>query len=299
MKESDYLKNIISVKKGAINLQVVFVDISNYSKRKSTIQKKVINNFTNISQEALESISQMYIKYAQDNNLNFATDIIKIPTGDGLAIIFPFEGLQSVHLDLSKLLLEKIHKYNLCNDCSHFNEHGWCNCHDNFNVRIGISEGKGIIYKDLNENYNIAGNVINMASRIMQLCDPGSILLSEEAYDNLIDLTLNTDIEDDFVVFEKLKVKHGIRLNIYQYCSECDHINTKIPEKINEQIITRDFREKMSTYFSLPSFEDEDDDMATLKMLQNVIDGFGSIKEMMISGLPSEKIKLIEAKNQE
>ena len=93
MKESDYLKNIISVKKGAINLQVVFVDISNYSKRKSTIQKRVINNFTNISQDALESISQMYIKYAQDNNLNFVTDIIKIPTGDGLAIIFPFEPL--------------------------------------------------------------------------------------------------------------------------------------------------------------------------------------------------------------
>jgi len=47
MKDSAHLKEIYDTKKGALNLQIVFSDIVDYSKRKSTIQKKVIDNFYN------------------------------------------------------------------------------------------------------------------------------------------------------------------------------------------------------------------------------------------------------------
>jgi len=284
MKKSNYLENIINAKRGAINLQIVFTDIVDYSKRKSTIQKKVIDNFTKLSQEALESTSQQYIKYAQENDLNFATDLIKIPTGDGLAVIFPFEGLQSAHLEFAKIFLEKIHEHNKIQICDRFIEPGWCNCHDNFNIRVGISEGKGIIYKDLNENYNVAGNVINMASRVMQLSDPNSILLTEEAYKNLIDMTLDTDIEDSFKEFVNIKIKHGIRLNIYQYCLESDYINVNIPKKINKELMVKDFEKKLSAFMPFPIPDDnEDTEENNLEKMQIFLDGMIGLKEILTS----------------
>ena len=124
MIDSSHLKDILESKKGPVNMEVVFMDIVDYSKRKSTIQKKVIDNFTKISQDGLQIISQKYIEYAQENNINFASDIIKIPTGDGLAVVFTFEGLQIIHLDFAKAILEKIHECNRKENCEKFKEHG-------------------------------------------------------------------------------------------------------------------------------------------------------------------------------
>jgi hypothetical protein len=81
---------------------------------------------------------------------------------NGAAIIFSFDGLHDIHLFFAKKLLENINALNKINMCDKFIEQGWCNCHSNFFVRIGVSEGKGILYKDLNDGYNVAGDVINM-----------------------------------------------------------------------------------------------------------------------------------------
>ncbi len=61
MKDSNHLKDIFESKKGTVNLQVMFSDIIDYSKRKSTIQKDVIDNFTKLNQNALENLSKKYI----------------------------------------------------------------------------------------------------------------------------------------------------------------------------------------------------------------------------------------------
>ena len=227
MKDSNHLKDICETKKGSINLQVVFSDIVAYSQRKSTFQKKVIKNFTKLNQDTLNNLSKNYFDYAQENNVIINNDIIKIPTGDGLAVIFSFQGLQSIHLDFAIMLLEEVHKHNIENDCEFFKENGWCNCHDNFNLRIGLSEGKGIIYTDLNGNYNVAGNVINMASRVMSLGDNNSIILTEKAYENVIDMTEDTILKKNFKLYKDIEIKHGLKLNIYQYCPKYAYINNK------------------------------------------------------------------------
>jgi hypoxanthine phosphoribosyltransferase len=227
MKDSNHLKDICETKRGSINLQVVFSDTVAYSQRKSTVQKKVIENFTKLNQDTLNNLSINYSDYAQENSVSIYNDIIKIPTGDGLAVIFPFQGLQSIHLDFAIMLLEEVHKHNIENDCKFFKENGWCNCHDNFNLRIGLSEGKGIIYKDLNGNYNVAGNVINMASRVMSLGDNNSIILTEEAYKYVTDMTEDTILEKNFKLYKDIEIKHGVKLNIYQYCPEYAYINNK------------------------------------------------------------------------
>ena len=67
-------------------------------------------------------------------------------------------------------------------DCQIFTDNGWCNCHEFFDVRIGIADGKAIVFKDINDNYNVAGNPINIASRVMGLGDRQQIILTDEAY---------------------------------------------------------------------------------------------------------------------
>ena len=293
MTESVHLKDIIDSIKGPINMDVVFVDIVDYSKRKSTIQKKVIDNFTKISLDSLQVISQKYIEYAQENNINFSSDIIRIPTGDGLAVVFTFEGLQFIHLDLAKAILEKIHEHNTKNSCERFNEHGWCNCHDNFNLRIGISEGKGIIFKDINGNHNVAGTTINIAARVMQKGDGNTILLTEDAYNNIIDMTEDTALEDDFKIFENIEVKHGVKLNIAQYCPESDFINSQIPDDIKRDNAFKEFI-KISP-FSNTIFDEDNSE----NRIQIMGEQMGLLSDAMksLSMKPTKELKQINGNN--
>lgn len=233
MVESRHLESLIGGDHGSGNMQVVFVDIEKYSKRKSTIQRGVVENFMDLSRQALVETSQDYISYIEKHSLNFTNDVIKIPTGDGLAVVFTFEGLQKIHLDFAEKLLSAIYELNQSDPCEKFEEQGWCNCHTNFKVRIGVHEGKGIVYKDINENYNVSGGTINTAERIMGLVDGMQIVFSEVAYNNLIDLTTDTDLESQFKLFENIQVKHGIKLNVYQYCpNDKEFINSSEPQKL-------------------------------------------------------------------
>lgn len=83
---SNHLEDIVNRQNGSSSLQVVFSDIVSFSKRKTAIQREVIDKFTELNEKAIEMISQKYISAAQKLSLNFASDLIKIPTGDGLAL---------------------------------------------------------------------------------------------------------------------------------------------------------------------------------------------------------------------
>jgi len=270
MDSSSHLETIIQKKYGAANLQAVFTDIEKYSMRKSTAQKDVIEAFTNLTKKSLHTLGQQYLDYTQEHNINFANDIIRIPTGDGLAIVFSFEGLQQIHLDFAKALLFVIHEKNIATPCETFEKEGWCNCHDNFRVRIGISEGKGIVYKDVNGSYNVAGATINVAARIMNLADGMQILLSDLAYHNLIDMTTDTKLEEKFRVFKDLQVKHGVKLDIYQYSPRDEaFVNSLEPSRIALMIKMRELQEEMGAHL-LPSPDQirELNDEAKLKFFE-------------------------------
>ncbi len=145
MPISKHIEEIISKHNRIANLQVVFVDIEKYSKRRTLTQIGVIDRFTENLKESLKEVSKEYIEYIQANNVNFQTDVISLPTGDGAAIVFSFDGLHDIHLFFAKTLLKTIYLANQATACDKFTEQGWCNCHSNLYVRIGMSEGKGII----------------------------------------------------------------------------------------------------------------------------------------------------------
>jgi hypothetical protein len=233
---STHLDDIIAKQHGATNVMVVFLDVIKYSLRKSVMQQRVINAFNSVLQQSCDAISKDYATDAQKLEVNFANDIIKIPTDDGAAIIFPFQGLQNIHLTFAIHLLGFIVTNRHDVECQIFSQNGWCNCHEFFDVRIGISEGKAIVFKDINRNYNVAGNPVNVASRVMGLGDRQQILLTDEAYTNMIDMTEDTTLEKKFTSHGTISVKHDVTIGIYQYIGAGENfINTGMPTLVSVQ----------------------------------------------------------------
>jgi len=233
---STMLENILSNRNRTANLKVVFVDVTSYSKRRSITQAEVIDAFMVALDSAITGISQQYVRYAQDNGSDFQKDVICLPSGDGAAIVFPFDGTHDIHLQFCKLLLQNIYEHNGQNRCAKFENNGWCNCHDNYNISVGVSEGKGILYKDVNNNYNVAGNVINLAARLMSIAEKNQILLSEEAYSQLVDMVDDPYLDDKFTHYHDVYIKHGLKITVYQYTPrDCCFLNCEAPTKVGMQ----------------------------------------------------------------
>lgn len=256
MPSSRHLANIVNNNYGSASLQVVFSDIEKYSLRKSTTQREVVDKFTELASSARRRVSELYVEYAQSHDLNFSNDIINIPTGDGLAVVFSFDGLERIHLDFAENILEMVHDHNVTNDCAKFVDNGWCNCHDSMRVRVGIASGKGIVYLDINEAYNVAGNSINLAARVMGQVDGMQIALTEDAYETLIDMTTDTDLEEQFRRFENIRLKHGLRADIYQYCpSAHDFVDSGLPKDLDIQV-----RMQRADELVIPNFSELDEE---------------------------------------
>jgi len=231
---SNHLEKIVTNYNRFANLQVVFVDIEKYSKRSTPAQTKVIDSFTQTLRQTLFAVAKREVGYSQNNGVNFQSDIITLPTGDGAAIIFSFEGLPDIHLFFATEFLKEIYESNSKTPCAEFDKEGWCNCHTNFGLRIGISEGRGVVYTDINGNYNVAGGVINLASRVMGLGDSGQILFTEDAYRQIVDTSEDASLWKRFVEFEGVRIKHGLKLKVYQYKGQGEpYINANVPEKIS------------------------------------------------------------------
>ena len=202
-------------------MQVVFVDIVAYSKRRSYAQLNVINAFMRSLEAALSQTARAYVDYTQTLDVQIRRDVVVLPSGDGAAVAFPFDGAPEMHLFFACELLKSVDNLNRSNVCDSFQQHGWCNCHAGFLLRCGVSEGKLILYKDLNGNYNLAGDPINLASRVMALAHPGQIFLTAGAYDQIADLI--PCAAERFRQYAGVGVKHDRRIDIYQY------VDTNVP----------------------------------------------------------------------
>src|ERR1700719_2781098 len=133
---------------------VLFLDIVGYS-------KLLINEQSNQIQKLKEIVrGTEQVRLAEAEN-----KLLRLPTGDGVALVFRNtpEAPVLCALEISKALKS----------------------HPELPVRMGIHSGPVNEISDLNEQANIAGAGINTAQRVMDCGDAGHILLSKHVADDL------------------------------------------------------------------------------------------------------------------
>ena len=133
---------------------VLFMDSVGYS-------KLIINE----QSELLQKLNDIARNTPQVRAAETAGKLIRLPTGDGMALVFRNspEAPAQCALEISKVLKS----------------------HPEIQLRMGIHSGPINEVVDVNERTNVTGAGINMAQRVMDCGDAGHILLSKRAADDL------------------------------------------------------------------------------------------------------------------
>src|SRR5216117_681859 len=160
---------------------VLFIDVVGYSQLLITQQS-----------EHLETLRRIVRATAQFQAAEGEGKLLRLPTGDGGALVFRTtpEAPALCALEISKELKN----------------------HPELHVRMGIHSGPVNEITDLNEQANIAGAGINIAHSVMDCGDAGHILLSKRVAD---DLEQYPKWRPQLHDLGEGEVKHGVRLHIF------------------------------------------------------------------------------------
>src|SRR5215475_4999472 len=176
---------------------VLFLDIVGYSSLS-----------VNQQHARVEELNEIVRLSEQFRKGEAAGRLLKIPTGDGMALVFyksPEEPAQCA-VEISRALKDKAR----------------------LQVRMGIHSGPVSGVVDVSERTNVAGAGVNIAQRVMDCGDTGHILLSKHVAEDLAEYERWRPFLHDIGTFQ---VKHGVRVEISNLYS--DEIgNLKLPSKL-------------------------------------------------------------------
>ena len=175
---------------------VLFIDMVGYSKLS-----------INEEQAAVDELTQIVRSAEQFQKAEAAERLIKIPTGDGMALVFYIspDAPARCAMQISRALKE----------------------HPRLRVRMGIHSGpvSGIV--DIAGATNLAGAGLNLAQRVMECGDAGHILLSKHVAEDLEEYEQWRPLLHDLGSCE---VKHGVRVRLVNlYTDELG--NPQLPKK--------------------------------------------------------------------
>src|SRR6266700_2289077 len=175
---------------------VLFVDIVSYSKLSINEQRAL-----------LDTLNQIIRRTDEFRSAETAGRLIKIPTGDGMALVFynSPESPVDCALEISRALKE----------------------HPELQLRMGVHSGPVSGVVDVNEHANVAGAGINLAQRVMDCGDAGHILLSKRVAE---DLAQYGHWQPHLHDLGEVEVKHGVRAHVVNLCTE-DLGNPQLPKK--------------------------------------------------------------------
>ena len=175
---------------------VLFIDIVGYSKLSISDQHA-----------AIEELNQVVRASEQFRRAEAAGRLIKIPTGDGIALVFYTSPEAPAHCaaEISRVLKER----------------------PRLQLRMGIHSGPVSGVVDLNERANLAGAGLNIAQRVMDCGDAGHILLSKHVAEDLEEYEKWRPLLHDLGSCE---VKHGVRVSVVNLYDD-QFGNAKLPRK--------------------------------------------------------------------
>ncbi len=176
---------------------ILFVDTVGYSKLSINEQHAVVDELTQIVRGA-----------EQFQKAEAADRLIKISTGDGMALVFYTSPEAPVRcaMELSRTLKD----------------------HPRLRLRMGIHSGpiSGVV--DVTGRTNLAGAGLNLAQRVMNCGDAGHILVSKHVAEDLEEYDEWRPLLHEL---GECEVKHGARISVANLYSE-ELGNPVIPEKL-------------------------------------------------------------------
>src|ERR1700745_1247333 len=175
---------------------VLFIDIVGYSRLSIKDQHA-----------AIEELNQIVRGSEQFQRAEAASRLLKIPTGDGMALVFytsPETPAQCA-VEISRALKELPH----------------------LQLRMGIHSGPVSGVVDVNERANLTGAGINMAQRVMDCGDAGHILLSKHVAEDLEEYEQWRPLLHDLGTYE---VKHRVSVAIVNLYAD-DVGNAQLPKR--------------------------------------------------------------------
>src|SRR6202051_4862030 len=175
---------------------VLFIDIIGYSKLSINEQRAAVDELNEVARAS-----------GQFQKAEAASRLIKIPTGDGMALVFYTspEAPAQCAIEISRILKE----------------------HPRLQLRMGVHSGpvSGVI--DVNGHANLAGAGLNVAQRVMSCGDAGHILLSKRVAEDLEEYEKWRPLLHDL---GECEVKHGARVSIVNL--HADQVgNPQLPKK--------------------------------------------------------------------
>src|ERR1700756_5559574 len=176
---------------------VLFIDIVGYSARPTDEQRDLVDQLN----QAVRS-SDEFSRAAAAGRLK------KIPTGDGMALIFQDSPEQPIEcaLEISRVL-------------KHYPD---------LPVRMGVHSGPVSAVTDVNGRVNAAGVGINVAQRLMDCGDTGHILLSKRVAEDLQQYSRWRPHLHDL---GEVEVKHGERVHVFNFYTD-EAGNSEPPKKV-------------------------------------------------------------------
>jgi TolB-like protein/class 3 adenylate cyclase/Tfp pilus assembly protein PilF len=177
-------------------VHVLFIDIVGYSKLSINEQRSAVDELTQI----VRATEQFQKAEASER-------LIKIATGDGVALVFYTSPEAPVRcgVELSRALKD----------------------HSRLRVRMGIHSGPVSGVVDVTGRTNLAGAGLNLARRVMDCGDAGHILLSKHLAEDLAEFEEWRPLLHDLGTCE---VKHGMQVAIVNLWSD-DVGNRQLPQK--------------------------------------------------------------------
>jgi len=174
---------------------VLFIDIVGYSKLS-----------INEEQAAVDELTQIVRSTEQFQKAEAAERLIKIPSGDGMALVFYTSPDAPVRcaMQISRALKDN----------------------PRLHIRMGIHSGPVSGVVDVAGGTNLAGAGLNLAQRVMKCGDAGHILVSKRVAEDLSEFDEWRPLLHDLGTCE---VKHGMQLAVVNLWSD-DAGNRQLPQ---------------------------------------------------------------------
>jgi len=228
---------------------------------------------TNEQSEVLRDLNQIVRNTEQFRAAEAAGKLIRLPTGDGMALAFFTSPEAPVRcaMEISKALRSN----------------------PKLALRMGAHSGPVDPVLDVNERSNIAGAGITMAQRVMDCGDAGHILLSKRIAE---DLAQYSKWQPHLHELGECEVKHGAKIDIVNlYTDELG--NPATPEKLKQQrekaggvrtIGSKPQRKKRIAVLPFKPLSSENRDQALeLGMADALITKLSNSRQIIVSSLNS------------